>query len=184
MSKQTQSRNADAPTNRILRRQFYGHPYNTMLGQLDMQRVNQNAQLDAMKWSGRRVMGFKLPVWQRDSVWADEQCLRFIESIWLGVGLGTYMVNMTERSPVADLVLLDGQQRLRSIERYLAGELAMTGEDGNAYFWTQLTEGEKAHFNRIPFAWTLTAYTTDAELRAAYNRHNFGGTAHTESQRA
>lgn len=169
---------------RILRRRYFGSPMNTMLSQLQMQAAAQNKVLDEYGWTGRRVMGFKLPSWQRQEVWDDEQCLRFIESIWLGVGLGTYMVNMSERNKDADVVLLDGQQHMRAIERYLADELAMVGEDGNAWRWSQLTREEQAQFLRMPFPWVLTAYQTDDELRAAYNRHNFGGTAHRVDQRA
>lgn len=169
---------------RILKRRYFGTPMNTMLSQLQMQVASQDKVLDSYGWQGRRVLGFKLPQWQRPEVWDDAQCMRFIESIWLGVGLGTYMVNMTSHNVEADMVLLDGQQRLRAIERYLAGEFGVTGEDGKSYRWQQLTDQEKAHFYRIPFPWMLTAYDSDAELRQAYNRHNFGGTTHTEDQRA
>jgi hypothetical protein len=169
---------------RILQRLYYGQPYNSMLSQLVTSADIQNRVLNEQGWTGRRVMGFKLPEWQRATVWTDEQCLKFIESIWLGVNLGTYMVNMTERRRDADLILLDGQQRLRAVERYLADELAMTGEDGNGYFWSELEDIEKAHFLRIPFPWIQTQYLTDEELRGAYNRHNFGGTAHAAHERA
>lgn len=169
---------------RILRRRFYGEQMNTMLSQMQMQAVTQNRVLDGQGWTGRRVLGYKLPQWQRPTAWDDNQCVQFLESIWLGVGLGTYMVNMSAKPGEADIVLLDGQQRLRAIERYWNDELAVTGEDSNAYFWTQLTDTEKAQFLRIPFPWILTAYKSDAELKAAYNRHNFGGVAHTADQRA
>lgn len=177
------STTVSAPS-RILKRRHYGTPMNTMLSQLQMQVDSQNRMLDSVGWTGRRVLGFKLPEWQRGQEWDDAQCLRFIESIWLGVGLGTYMVNMSSKTSKADLVLLDGQQRLRAIERYYGDELAMTGEDGNAYRWSELTPKEQAQFLRSPFPWVLTAYDSDAELREAYNRHNFGGVAHTPDQRA
>lgn len=104
----------------------------------------------------------------------------------MGVGLGSFMVNCAYGGTSEDvhMVLLDGQQRLRSIERYWADELAVTGDDGNGYFWSEMREDERAHFMRIPFPWIETSYKTDAEMREAYNRHNFGGTNHTKNQHA
>jgi hypothetical protein len=169
---------------RILRRQYYLQPHTTMLSQLQMQVAASNRILDEHGWTGRRVMGFKLPEWQRKPAWDAEQATRFIESIWLGVGLGTYMVNMCLASKEVDLVLLDGQQRMLAIESYLNGEFPVVGEDGNPYLWTELTAEEHAHFLRIPFPWNESAYKKDPDLRAAYNRHNFGGTAHQPDEKA
>lgn len=165
-------------------RRFAGQALQTSMQMLLLQRDTQNRLLDAAGYVGRRVMGYKLPAWQRTEVWADEQCVRFIESIWLGVGIGSFMVNFSNHGFDLNLVLLDGQQRLRAIERYLNGELAVTGEDGVSYRWTELSADEHMHFLRIPFPWIETQYHDDAQLREAYNRHNFGGTAHTPEQRA
>jgi hypothetical protein len=167
-------------------RRFYGQHNNTSLAGMLSYRNILNSVLDEKGYSGRRVLGYKLPTWQRPEVWTDEQCVRFLESIWLGVGLGAFMVNMVHGKDAehVDLLLLDGQQRLRSIERYWNGELAVPGDDGNAYYWNELTELEHNHFLRIPFPWIETQYRTEDEARAAYNRHNFGGTAHTADQRA
>ncbi len=172
------------PALRILRRRYFAQPYTTMLSQLQMQVASQNEMLDRNGWTGRRVMGFRLPAWQRQSKWSLEQSQRFIESIWIGVGLGTYMVNHCLKNPDADLVLLDGQQRMRAIEQYLNSEFPMRGEDGIEYLWKDLTDEEQAHFLRIPFPWNSTEYSKDDDLREAYNRHNFGGVAHDESERA
>lgn len=104
----------------------------------------------------------------------------------MGVGLGSFMVNFAYGGTNDDvhMILLDGQQRLRAIERYWADEIAVSGDDGNEYFWSEMQEDERAHFMRIPFPWIETAYKTDYELREAYDRHNFGGTSHTQEERA
>ena len=150
-----------------------------MLAQMESQIGIGNRMLDEMGWTGRRVLGYKLPEWQRQEVWTDGQCIRFIESIWLGVGLGAFMVNMRQGAPIADMVLLDGQQRLRSIERYWADHISVSGEDRKEHYWSEFTPLERAHFYRIPFPWIQTQYETDQELRDAYDRHNFGGTPNT-----
>lgn len=165
-------------------RRFYGQMMQTQLQMMLMQRETLNKILDNEGYTGRRVLGYKLPVWQRNEKWSEAQCTRFIESIWLGVGLGTFMVNMTESNKDADNILLDGQQRLRAIERYWDNEFPVMGDDGKEYFWNDLTREEHAHFLRIPFPWVMSQYKKEEELKEAYNRHNFGGTPHTEDERA
>lgn len=164
-------------------RRFFGQSMQTSLLGMFTQRERLGEVLDSWGYTGRRVMGYKLPSWQRHEVWSDEQCTRFIESIWLGVGVGAFMVNDSPDTELS-LILLDGQQRLRAIERYWADEFAIQGNDGGFYFWGDLTELERNHFYRIPFPWLETRYNSEDELRAAYDRFNFGGTAHTDDQRA
>jgi hypothetical protein len=142
-----------------------------------------NQLLDNMEWTGRRVMGFKLPEWQRKERWSDDQCENFIESIYLGANIGQFMVNLTVK-PEFDRILLDGQQRLRALERYLADEISVPGEDGVPVFWSELENAERAHLYRIGFPWLATEYLSEDTLAEAYNRHNFGGTAHLETEKA
>lgn len=167
---------------RFPRRRFYGTTMQTQLNMLLLQRERGSVVDPA--FTGRRVLGYKLPAFQRPAVWSDAQCTAFLESLWLGISPGTYMVNWSMVGNDFHYLLLDGQQRLRALERYWDGELAVPGEDGRAYRWTELTRDEHAHFLRIPFPWIETAYTTEAQLRDAYNRHNFGGTSHREEDRA
>ena len=184
MSKKSVASDEKQLSPRVLHRVYIFHPHNMMMSSLTMQVEAQQKMLESQGYKGRQVMGFKLPEWQRPAVWSDEQSERFIESVFLGVGLGTYMVNLSMKNSMVDLVLVDGQQRMRAIERYLASEFAVRGEDGNKYVWGELTDAEQAHFFRMPFAWNESSYHTEAEVREAYNRHNFGGVAHDPSQRA
>lgn len=165
-------------------RVMFGQSMQTTLAVMIIQRKHGNAVLDKQGYSGRRVMGYKLPSWQRQEKWSDAQCSRFLESIWMGVGLGTFMVNSHTSNEAIDQILLDGQQRLRAIERYFDGELSVIGQDGNAYLWTDLHESEQAHFLRISFPWIESHYQVEQDCVDAYNRHNFGGTQHEESERA
>ncbi|MHD0644052.1 DUF262 domain-containing protein [Pseudomonas aeruginosa] len=166
------------------RRQSYHQAYQTTLhGMISHIKIG-NDRMDAEGWTGRRVMGYRLPAWQRDFEWTVEQCQRFISSIWLGIGIGSFMVNDCPDDPSLDMLLLDAQQRLTAIEDYLNGKFPIQGEDGEFYFWGDLTLEEQCHFIRIPFPWYESAYKTETECREAYDRHNFGGTPHRESQRA
>ncbi len=164
-------------------RRFYGESMQTFMHALILQRPRMDEILDAAEFTGRRVMGYKLPQWQRPEKWTTEQCINFIESIWLGANIGAFMVNQSMQEEFHD-ILLDGQQRLRAIERYLNDEFPVAGEDGKPHYWSEMTEGERAHFHRIPFPWILTRYNDEALLREAYNRHNFGGTPHEADERA
>jgi hypothetical protein len=169
---------------RIPKRLFQGEVMNSMLLSMHGSWERQNEALDKLGYTGRRVLGYKLPVWQREEEWSQEQSIRFIQSVYLGIGLGTFMVNRSFLHEDLDLLLLDGQQRLRALERYWSGELAVPGEDGNAYTWNELTKEEQAHCFRMTFPWIDTKYETEAMARLAYNLLNFGGTPHREDQRA
>ena len=49
---------------------------------------------------GERVLGaFKLPPFQRGSVWTKQQQVRFIESIWLHLPIASYVVNVDWHAP-------------------------------------------------------------------------------------
>lgn len=167
---------------RHLKRRFYGQSYQTSLQALLLQRNRANDGVSHRGEGRKRLFGYKLPEWQRPFVWDDKQCAKFIESIWLGVALSPFMVNDSLDTEIS-LILLDGQQRLTAIDRYWSGEFGVRGEDGNTYLWSELTQAEQMHFLRIPFPWLETNYESEADLRAAYDRHNFGGTAHTVDQR-
>lgn len=172
-----------AEVTRHLKRRFFGQAYQTSMQALLLQRNRVIDSADPREASEKKLLGYKVPAWQRPVVWSDAQSIRFIESIWLGVAMSPFMVN-DSLDPELSLVLLDGQQRLTAIDRYWAGQIAVQGEDGNHYLWTDLTLAEQMHFLRIPFPWLETHYESETDLRAAYDRHNFGGTNHTPDQAA
>ena len=129
----------------------------------------------------RRVMGYFLPSWQRGLVWTREQQIRLVESCWLGLNIGTYTFNRSRvyGGPL-DNLLLDGQQRLWALECYLKDEFPVFG-----YRWSEVTEGDSRSFKMSRhFSAYLTQSEDEAYLRGYYNMMNFGGTAHTEDQRA
>lgn len=128
---------------------------------------------------GRHVMGYNLPTWQRPFVWNRQQSIRLIESIWLGLNIGTYTFNRSHTNPMFDNLLIDGQQRLVSIQEYLSGELEVFG-----YRWTSLERAEQRSFESRHFHCFITNSTDEAYLRGYYDLMNFGGAAHDESQRA
>lgn len=132
----------------------------------------------------RHVMGYRLPNWQRPAVWTEAQQARFIESCYLGLDIGRFVVTQANfdgfQGPL-DNLLLDGQQRLTAIEAYLADQFPVYG-----YRWSELGEIDRRLFHRqiLP---TITICTDqpwngevvdEAFLRDLYIRMNYGGTAH------
>jgi hypothetical protein len=144
-------------------------------------------------WATRFVMGFPLPSWQRPLVWSPEQKIRFIRSIWMGVDIGSYMVNDRYEFEARGAetcfrefseVLLDGQQRLATIEEYVLNKLLVPDTAGVPRSWSELPLKERRRFGGVHFARANIQSWDEAELRMAYDLRAFGGTAHTEDQRA
>jgi hypothetical protein len=130
--------------------------------------------------SERMVMGYRLPAWQRPFVWTEEQKIKLIESLWLGLNIGTYTFNRARQDGVYDNLLIDGQQRMKAIEEYLEGRFKVFG-----YLWDETTVADKRGFaNARHFHCYITSSMDEGYLRGYYNMMNFGGTAHKSEERA
>lgn len=100
-----------------------------------VRRLNQNdivvPSFDPVVNGVADVAGF-----QRKFVWKKPQMDRFIESLLLGFPIpGIFLVQQGDKS----LLVLDGQQRLRTLQRFYAGVL----ESGNAFTLENVTENYK-----------------------------------------
>jgi hypothetical protein len=127
----------------------------------------------------RTVMGFCLPTWQRPLVWTEAQMVAFIESAWLGINLGTYTYNQVVGSKY-DGFLVDGQQRMYALERYLADAFPVFG-----YRWSEVSVVDRRIWEMSTIFASYVTETEDEEyLRNYYNLTNFGGTPHEPHQRA
>lgn len=127
----------------------------------------------------RSVLGWLLPPWQRGFVWTDDQSIRFIESAWRGLPLGTYTINIAYGTGF-DGWLIDGQQRMRALERYINDEFPVLG-----YRWSEVTDTDRAAFE-ISRVWNYyeTSSKDENYLASYYNIMNFGGTPHVDGQQA
>ena len=130
--------------------------------------------------SARFVMGYRLPSWQRQFVWTEQQSIKLIESLWLGLNIGSYTFNRDrEVDSEYDNLLIDGQQRMKAIEDYLSDKFPVFGLK-----WSDTTVVDKRVFGNLHFHCYITETTDDGYLRNYYNMMNFGGVAHKESDRA
>lgn len=140
--------------------------------------------MEALPSGYRRVMGYNLPPWQRDLVWTDDQCQQFIESIFLGLGTGTYVVTDLEHDQDGNVLktsclLLDGQQRLTAIERFINNEFGVF--DGIHYGDLTVVQ-QRLRFRHTTFPCVeISALTPEPVLKEMYYRLNHGGTAHTDA---
>lgn len=139
------------------------------------------------------LLGYIVPNFQRPLVWTVEQKIRFIESAWLGFHLGTYVVNDVDfigrksesktdfiAHPL-DRFLVDGQQRLNALHCYWNNEFSVFGS-----YWSEILENPPMarRFRHTHFSQMKITVKDEATICELYNRLNFGGTAHTEDQRA
>lgn len=126
--------------------------------------------------AGERQLGkFVLPAFQRGLVWTDHQQVRFIESVWDGLPLGTYVVNSDDDRPDRpfDGWLLDGQQRWHALSRYAAGELKVYGAR-----FPDIRQMDQLRFLMREFTALVTELTTLEACREVYERLAYGGTPH------
>jgi hypothetical protein len=135
---------------------------------------------------------FYVPPFQRPAVWTIKQKQKLIESIWLGISIGSIVVSEVEKTdpktgkyPLASDLLIDGQQRLRAIKSYVHEGLTVFPGTGHEHRWDDLDIVQKRRFNNVTIGYISIDHGFDMEkLKEVYNRLNFSGTPHTEDQRA
>ena len=125
---------------------------------------------------GERQLGWLvLPPFQRPPVWTRQQQVRFIESCWLGLPIGSFIYNRTERfnSPF-DSWLLDGQQRVTAVLAYTSDEFPVFG-----YLFSELEDADYRRWSMsVVFPNLVTNIDDEEALRDVYDRLAYGGTPH------
>ena len=156
------------------------HAQTTMLHPIHRKKTYDKNPLELNPNGLRVVMGFLVPKWQRPIVWTTKQRIRFIESAWRGLNLGTFTYNQSIDMQIYDGLLLDGQQRLNAVQRYLENEFDVFG-----YLWSEITDVDRRRFEMTThFGCYVTMSNDENYLRKYYDIMNFSGTPHTEDQRA
>lgn len=165
--------------------------------QVDMLAANlekYSADPDGVKakypWATRFAMRHPLATWQRPAVWTEGQLVRFITSAWMGGDLGSYLVNgwyeFDDKGAYVtnSEVLLDGQQRLTTLEGYLLGLFGVPDASGHVRLWSELGYNERRRFLGMTFTQARVHSGDERALRQIYDLRAFGGTPHSEAQRA
>lgn len=148
-----------------------------------LHQANDTELAQEMPQGYRKLMGFNLPPWQREIVWTTAQQQRFIESIFLGLGTGHYVatsVEFCEGSATmlnTSLLLLDGQQRLTSIQDFVKNVFPIF-DDIHYGDLTKIQQRTRFRHTAFPCI-EVSALAPESALKEMYYRLNHGGTAHT-----
>lgn len=141
------------------------------------------------KDTSRLCGGYVVPPFQRRLMWTQEQDRAFVESAWLGFHLGTIVVNQSNdsldadnRFPRCDKWLIDGQQRLTAISRYVNDDFAIFLGTEHEYRWSDLKINEQRRFGHIQIGISRLRTDDEARLELLYNLMAYGGTPHAKDQ--
>ncbi|MHC8324602.1 DUF262 domain-containing protein [Pseudomonas sp. LB1P83] len=176
---------------RVLATSTYQYPIDVLADRLVQYLGDPSSFHDRFPWAERFVMGIPVPTWTRPLVWNVGQKARFITAIWSGADLGSYLTNgwgdtagmgrvMAENSEI----LLDGQQRLHSLEEYFLDRLAVPDIQGQPRVWSELGNVERKRFLSTIFACSSVSSDDEIVLRRTYDLCALGVTPRTYDQRA
>lgn len=116
-----------------------------------------------------------VPHYQRNFVWTPKQRSRFIESVFLGVPIMPFLVSVS--GVEAELEIIDGSQRIRTLVEYCSNNLRLTGLEKipslNGTSFHDLINTRRNKFLLRDFRFHVVTENADAEVRAdIFNRIN------------
>lgn len=116
-----------------------------------------------------------VPHYQRNYVWKKEEKSRFIESVFLGVPIMPFLVSVSGTD--AELEIIDGSQRIRTLEEYCRDGFKLSGlqklTELNGTYFSELTEMRRNKFLLRDFRFHVVTDKADLEIRSdIFNRVN------------
>jgi len=122
---------------------------------------------------------FYVPPFQRGYVWTSRQGSRFIESLLLGLPVPGIFLSREE--PTRKHLIIDGQQRLKTIQRFYNGELKLRNVDArwNGKRYEDLKYSEKIDLDDSIIHATIFSQLhpeeDDTSIHLVFERLNTGG---------
>ncbi|WP_448675635.1 DUF262 domain-containing protein [Pseudomonas sp. LY-1] len=176
---------------RVLATTVSHYPIDVLVGQWEKYLVDPSSAREHFPWAARFVMGMPVPTWARGLEWNLGQKSRFISAIWSGGDLGSYLTNdwyepesgsraLAENSEI----LIDGQQRLHSLEEYLLDRLAIPDAQGQPRIWSELGNSERRRFLSTIFTHARVSSGDEVALRRTYDLCALGVVPRSFDQRA
>jgi hypothetical protein len=157
---------------RILTPTISHYPMEVLVSRLEKYLVDPSSVHDRYPWAVRFVMGMPVPTWARAQVWNLGQKGRFISAVWGEADLGSYLTNDCCDSAFGggalaenNEILIDGQQRLHSLEEYFFDRLAVPDAQGQPRIWSELHNGERKRFLSTVFAHARVSSGDEVALR-------------------
>lgn len=116
-----------------------------------------------------------VPHYQRKFVWTPKQRSCFIESVFLGVPIMPFLVSISGEE--AELEIIDGSQRIRTLVEYCSNKLKLVGLEKlpslNGTTFEDLITTRKNKFLLRDFRFHVVTEKANAEVRAdIFNRVN------------
>ena len=167
------------------------YPIDVLVGHWEKYLVDPSSAHDRFPWAARFVMGMPVPTWARDVQWNIGQQARFITAVWAGLDLGSYLTNdwcepaITGKAFAENSeILIDGQQRLHSLEEYFLNQLAVPDAQGQPRVWSELGNGERKRFLSTIFTHARVSSGDEVALRKTYDLCAQGVVPRSFEQRA
>ncbi|MEE4085973.1 MULTISPECIES: DUF262 domain-containing protein [Pseudomonas] len=167
------------------------YPIDVLVGHWEKYLVDPSSAHDRFPWAARFVMGMPVPTWARDVQWNIGQQARFITAVWAGLDLGSYLTNdwcepaITGKAFAENSeILIDGQQRLHSLEEYFLNQLAVPDAQGQPRVWSELGNGERKRFLSTIFTHARVSSGDGVALRKTYDLCALGVVPRSFDQRA
>lgn len=134
--------------------------------------------------NGRRGSLY-IPDYQRAFVWKEMEQSRFIESVLLGVPIQPVFVAVDPNT--GDLEIIDGSQRIRTIEAFVNNKLTLRDLDKlgalNGFRFSDLAPARQNKFQILDLRFHVITDKADAAIRAdIFNRINTHGKILTRSE--
>jgi len=123
-----------------------------------------------------------VPDYQRDLVWDERRQSRFIESLLIGLPIPYLFaadVGSEDEDLAGRLEIVDGTQRIRTLARFMTGELELCGleklSDLNGFKYADLAPSRQRRFGRITLRMIeLTEQAKEETRRDMFERINTG----------
>jgi hypothetical protein len=166
-------------------------PLEVLVGHWEKYLVDPSSAREHFPWAARFVMGMPVPTWTRGLEWNLGQKARFISAVWSGGDLGSYLTNDWYEPVIGNRalaenseILIDGQQRLDSLEEYLLDRLAIPDAQGQPRIWSELGNGERKRFLSTIFTHVRVSSGDEVALRKTYDLCAQGVVPRSYDQRA
>lgn len=167
------------------------YPLDVLVGHWEKYLVDPSSARECFPWAVRFVMGMPVATWARGLEWNVGQQSRFISTVWSGGDLGSYLTNdwYEPESGARALagnseILIDGQQRLHSLEEYLLDRLAVPDAQGQPRIWSELGNGNRKRFLSTIFTHATVSSGDELALRRTYDLCALGVVPRSFDQRA
>jgi hypothetical protein len=157
---------------RVLETSTHQFPIDVLALRFEQYLTAPSSVHDKYPWAARLVMGIPVASWQRPLVWNLGQKARFITAVWSGTDLGNYLINEWCGSSGRGIaleanseILLDGQQRLHSLEEYFLDRLAVPDALGLPRVWSEVGNVERRRFLSTIFTQSQVSSGDEVALR-------------------